>query len=45
MPLADGSQCVLFFENFKDYFEFEVGGKFAFGLTFHTGLNLTRYPT
>ena len=25
MPLADGSQCVLLFENFKDYFEFEVG--------------------
>lgn len=45
VPFADDGQRVFLFEDFKNDFEFEVGGKFAFCLAFHTGLKLARYPT
>ena len=45
VPLADSGQRVLLFEDFEHNFELEVSGKLALGLAFHTGLNLTRYPT
>ena len=45
VAFTDDGQCVLLFEDFQHNFELEVGGKFALGLAFHTGLNLARYPT
>ena len=45
VAFTDDGQCILLFEDFQHNFELEVGGKFALGLAFHTGLNLARYPT
>ena len=35
VTLADNGQCLLFFEDFQHYFEFELGSEFALAFAVH----------
>lgn len=43
VAFANNGQCVFLFKDFEYNFKLIVGGRFALGLTFLTGLKLARY--